>query len=102
KEDSRKITFESALDGSIQYYALNPARPLGKGGPAPALFLTLHGAAVEATGQADSYAAKSWGHLVAPTNRRPFGFDWEDWGRLDALEVLADAQKRLGTDPRRT
>ena len=22
--------------------------------------------------------------VVAPTNRRPFGFDWQDWGRLDA------------------
>ncbi len=39
---------------------------------------------------------------MAATNRRPFGFDWEDWGRLDALEVLADATKRLKTDPRRT
>jgi len=26
--------------------------------------------------------------LVAPTNRRPYGYDWEDWGRADALEVL--------------
>src|SRR5207247_47069 len=31
-----------------------------------------------------------------------FGFDWEDWGRLDALEVLAIAGKSLRTDPRRT
>jgi dienelactone hydrolase len=53
-------------------------------------------------GQADAYSAKSWGHLVAPTNRRPYGFDWEDWGRLDAMEVLAHAQNRLGTDPSRT
>src|SRR5262249_44453572 len=28
--------------------------------------------------------------------------DWEDWGRLDALEVLEAAKKRYGTDPRRT
>src|SRR5262249_21134437 len=41
-------------------------------------------------------------HLVAPTNRRPFGFDWEDWGRLDALEVLDLAQKQLKTDPQHT
>ena len=41
-------------------------------------------------------------HIVAPTNRRPYGFDWEDWGRLDALEVLELAQQALQTDPRRT
>lgn len=100
--DSHKVTFESVIDGSVQYYAVNPARPApGRTAP-PALFLTLHGAAVEAMGQADAYSAKSWGHLVAPTNRRPYGFDWEDWGRLDAMEVLAHAQKRLGTDPSRT
>src|SRR5262249_11907913 len=27
---------------------------------------------------------------------------WEDWGRLDALEVLDFAQKEFGTNPRRT
>jgi pimeloyl-ACP methyl ester carboxylesterase len=66
------------------------------------LFLTLHGAGVEALGQVSCYANKTWGHVVAPTNRRPYGFDWEDWGRLDAMEVLELAQRSLGTDPRRT
>ena len=55
------------------------------------MVLSLHGAGVEATGQARSYAAKDWAVVVAPTNRRPFGFDWEAWGRLDAIEVLDDA-----------
>jgi len=99
-----KQTFLSDIDGSVQYYAVNPppsALPPGQG-PAPALFLTLHGAAVEAIGQADAYASKPWGYLVAPTNRRPYGFDWEDWGRLDALEVLELAQQRFHTDPQRT
>lgn len=97
-----KRTFVSGLDGSVQYYAVNPARPLPGNTSRPALFLTLHGAGVEALGQAAAYSPKSWGHLVAPTNRRPFGFDWEDWGRLDAIEVLDIAQKTLRTDPRRT
>jgi dienelactone hydrolase len=97
-----KETFISAIDGSVQYYAVNPARPLRPDAPRPALFLSLHGASVEAIGQAEAYGGKTWGHVVAPTNRRPFGFDWEDWGRLDALEVLTLAQKQLGTDPRRT
>ncbi len=39
---------------------------------------------------------------IAPTNRRPYGFDWEDWGRQDALEVLELAQQRFHTDPQRT
>ena len=68
----------------------------------PALFLSLHGAGVEAIGQADAYESKTWGDIVAPTNRRPYGFDWEDWGQLDAMEVLDIAQKTLHTDPLRT
>jgi poly(3-hydroxybutyrate) depolymerase len=97
-------TFISEIDGSVQYYSVLPARrPEGEpAAESPALFLTLHGAGVEATGQAAAYSPKSWGHVVAATNRRPFGFDWEDWGRMDALEVLADATKRLKVNPRRT
>jgi pimeloyl-ACP methyl ester carboxylesterase len=96
--ETRKVTFTSNIDGSIQYYAINPARSQK---PGLALFLSLHGASVEAIGQADAYAAKTWGNLVAPTNRRPYGFDWEDWGRLDALEVLDLAKLRLKPDPQR-
>ena len=98
---SHKRTFISEIDGSVQYYAVQPARAANDGSAAPALVLTLHGAGVQATGQADAYARKTWAHIVAPTNRRPYGFDWEDWGRLDAMEVLAVAERELGTDPRR-
>src|SRR5262249_33534960 len=98
---SHKRTFVSAIDGSVQYYAVQPAHP-EPSGPPPGLILSLHGAAVEAMGQADCYSSKSWAHVVAPTNRRPYGFDWEDWGRLDALEVLEQARRELKTDPRRT
>ncbi|MFO0982362.1 MAG: hypothetical protein U1E76_11600 [Planctomycetota bacterium] len=96
----QKRTFVSAIDGSVQYYALNPCSVTG---PAerPALVLSLHGAGVEATGQAAAYASKRWAHIVAPTNRRPYGFDWEDWGRLDALEVVDVAARGAGTDPAR-
>ncbi|MBI4616938.1 MAG: prolyl oligopeptidase family serine peptidase [Planctomycetes bacterium] len=100
-DESHRRTFASGIDESVQYYAVNPARGLSRDGNRPALFLTLHGAGVDAIGQADAYAAKSWGHVVAPTNRRPFGFDWEDWGRLDAIEVLERAARELDTDPRR-
>lgn len=97
-DENYKLTFLSDIDGSVQYYGVNPARdPSAR----PALVLTLHGAGVEAMGQADAYSGKSWMALIAPTNRRPYGFDWEDWGRLDALEVLDQAKKRFPYDPDR-
>ncbi len=97
-------TFVSKIDGSVQYYGIQPATTGidGNTNQRPALFLSLHGAGVQARGQAAAYAPKRWGHVVAPTNRRRFGFDWEDWGRMDAIEVLELAQKQLNTDPQRT
>jgi hypothetical protein len=100
-------TFVSEIDGSVQYYGVVPQAP-GAAGPAaatatrPALVVSLHGASVEGIGQAKAYKPKDWAVIVAPTNRRPYGFDWEDWGRLDALEVQADAARRFNTDPQRT
>ncbi|RRB07704.1 carboxylesterase family protein [Larkinella rosea] len=92
-------TFVSAIDGSVQYFGVAPqAKPDGK---APAMFLSVHGAGVEASGQARAYQPKDWGVLVAPTNRRPRGFNWEDWGRLDALEVFVIAKKQYKPDPQR-
>ncbi|CAG4998348.1 hypothetical protein DYBT9275_01982 [Dyadobacter sp. CECT 9275] len=93
-------TFVSEIDGSIQYYAVSPQlNP--QPGVAPALFFSVHGAEVQAISQARAYKPKDWGVLVAPTNRRPRGFNWEDWGRLDALEVLDIAKKEFNPDPRR-
>ncbi len=93
-------TFISAIDGSLQYYGVRQGA--AETGRKPALFLSVHGAGVKALGQAGSYQAKDWGHVIAPTNRREFGFDWEDWGRLDAMEALEHAEKSYGTDPQRT
>jgi poly(3-hydroxybutyrate) depolymerase len=101
-DSTHRETFVSDIDGSVQYFAVTPGRPLDPDRPPRALVLSTHGAGVEAIGQARSYRSKSWAHIVAPTNRRKFGFDWEDWGRLDAMEVLAIAQEKFGTDPRRT
>ncbi len=84
-----KNTFLSDIDHSVQYYSVAPS--LTKNKENQALFLSVHGASVEAVNQANAYKQKDWGHVVAPTNRRPFGFAWEDWGRLDALEVLKHA-----------
>lgn len=92
-------TFISAIDGSLQYYAVTPQ--LGGWKNNAALFLSVHGAGVEAIGQARAYKPKEWGTLVAATNRRPRGFNWEDWGRLDALEVLTIAKQMFQPDPQR-
>ncbi|MDN5214862.1 prolyl oligopeptidase family serine peptidase [Fulvivirgaceae bacterium BMA12] len=100
KYKHHKRTFISEIDGSVQYYSIAPSSDPGI--EKPALFLSVHGASVEAVNQANAYSQKDWGHLVAPTNRRPFGFAWEDWGRLDALEVLSHAEGLLKTDPQRT
>ncbi|QQT27819.1 prolyl oligopeptidase family serine peptidase [Sphingobacterium spiritivorum] len=94
-----RVTFVSNIDNSVQYYAVNPAT--GGEKPQDALFFSVHGAGVEALGQAQAYQAKDWGTLVAPTNRRPRGFNWEDWGRLDALEVLSLAKAQLQPDTQR-
>jgi poly(3-hydroxybutyrate) depolymerase len=96
--ENHKRTFVSGIDGSVQYFAMNPAQNADS---AAALFLSVHGAAVEAINQSGAYKAKSWGHIVAPTNRRPYGFNWEDWGRVDAIEVLEIAVRTLGVDSRR-
>lgn len=92
-------TFISHIDGSLQYYAVTPQSSTSA--TSSALFLSVHGAGVEAIGQARAYKAKDWGNLVAATNRRPRGFNWEDWGRLDALEVLTIAQNQFKPDPQR-
>ena len=96
KYQHHKKTFISSIDGSVQYYSVAPST--NKTSEKQALFLSVHGASVEAVNQANAYEKKDWGNIVAPTNRRPFGFAWEEWGRLDALEVLADAENLYQPD----
>ncbi|MCW5765101.1 MAG: prolyl oligopeptidase family serine peptidase [Phycisphaeraceae bacterium] len=92
-----KRTFVSGIDGSVQYYAVRPGprRPVSRSERQPSLplIVSLHGASVEAIGQAEAYGPAGFADIVCPTNRRPFGFDWEDWGRLDAYEVIRDFER---------
>ena len=92
-------TFISNIDNSVQYYSVAPSTSSSEG---QALVLTVHGASVEARNQARAYQKKDWAHIIAPTNRRPFGFNWEEWGRVDAMEVLEEARKVFQTDPHKT
>ncbi len=91
----------SHVDGSAQYYGVRPPTDPAAG-PGQSLVVSLHGAGVQGIGQARSYGAKDFAWIIAPTNRRPFGFDWEDWGRLDALEALDDATAVFETNPTQT
>ncbi|GAO29834.1 alpha/beta hydrolase-fold protein [Geofilum rubicundum] len=93
--DHHERTFISQIDGSVQYYSVAPSTEVADG---QALVLSVHGASVEARNQARAYKKKDWAHIVAPTNRRPFGFNWEEWGRIDAMEVLAEAKKVFKTE----
>ncbi|MCF8240944.1 MAG: S9 family peptidase [Melioribacteraceae bacterium] len=99
-EETYKRTFISSIDNSVQYFAVNPPSDVNKVEPS-ALFLSLHGAGVEAVNQAGSYYHKNWGMVIAPTNRGPYGFNWEDWGRLDALEVYDIILKNYNIDVER-
>lgn len=92
-------SFVSRIDGSVQYFSVAPS--LQKGAE-QALVLSVHGASVEAANQARAYKQKDWAFIIAPTNRRPFGFNWEEWGRKDALEVLAEAKRLFKTNLQKT
>ncbi len=93
-------TFRSRVDGSAQYYAVAPPTPFDPT-VAYGMLLTLHGANTEGFSLAQQYSPKDWLYIIAPTNRRPYGFDWEEWGTLDALEVLDHATESYHPDPTR-
>ncbi len=85
-------TYESGVDGSVQRYALVPPSAAEEGAAVEeaemGMVLSLHGASVTAWRQASCYRQRPDFWLVAPENRRAFGFDWQDWGRRDAYDVL--------------
>ncbi|TAJ20816.1 MAG: hypothetical protein EPO68_05800, partial [Planctomycetota bacterium] len=80
------VSYRSRVDGSVQTAAVR-----GSGRPV----LTLHGASVDAWGQLMSYSDHAGFQIIAPRNRRPYGFDWQDWGRIDAYEALDAARATL-------
>ena len=93
-------SYRSKVDGSIQYYGVREPQPFD---PAKkyAMVLSLHGAGVAGIGQAGSYGPKDWVYIIAPTNRRRFGFDHEEWGHLQDLASHDDALARFPIDPLR-
>jgi pimeloyl-ACP methyl ester carboxylesterase len=99
-QETWRETFLSSIDGSVQKYAVRPPIPF-EFDRKYALIISTHGAGVDCDGQVEAYSPKDWAYVVAPTNRRPFGFDWQDWGRLDFLEVLENAMSKLAIDENR-
>uniref|UniRef100_A0A7V4E3A0 Peptidase S9 prolyl oligopeptidase catalytic domain-containing protein n=1 Tax=candidate division WOR-3 bacterium TaxID=2052148 RepID=A0A7V4E3A0_UNCW3 len=94
------VTFISQIDSSCQYFAIlypqnfDPNKKYS-------LIYSLHGAGVEAIGLCKVYSKKDFAFVACPTNRRPFGFDWEDWGYLDCKEVLEYILKNYPIDTNR-
>lgn len=99
-DEPYKRTFISKIDNSCQYYAVLPPKNYNPESTY-ALIMSCHGAGVEVINQVKSYSQKDWSYVVAPTNRRRFGFDWQDWGRLDFLEVLDDVKRNFKVDTNR-
>lgn len=91
--DPIRTTFLSKIDRSAQQFSLlypknfDPDKEY-------ALIIALHGAGVWDDGKIRAYTPKDWAFVVAPLNRHAFGFDWQDWGRLDMLEVLREMKTR--------
>ncbi|MFC1634036.1 discoidin domain-containing protein [Planctomycetota bacterium] len=101
--DRRVVTRISAIDGSVQYYALVPSSAnIAAGDPTPGILFDLHGRGNEATKVAENFVSKKEAHIVCPTNRRPTGFFWADWGCIDFTEAVAHARANLVNDPRRS
>ena len=81
----RRRSFLSHEDESVQEYGFLPAQAPSE---RTRTLLSLHGAGVDCWGQISSYSPKADLQIIAPTNRRQFGFDWQDWGRTNAYEAL--------------
>jgi dienelactone hydrolase len=79
-------TFISEIDGSVQSMGVSP--PTGADLSDAGLVLSLHGASVPVRNQLGAHSRHEDFWIFVPTNRRPYGFDWQDWGRQDAYEVL--------------
>lgn len=89
---AQRTTFYSRADGSVQQCSILPPTDwpgkISRNPKPQKVVLSLHGAGVDSYAQVTAYSRKNDFMIIAPTNRRPFGFDWQDWGRLNAFEAL--------------
>ncbi|MCP3919739.1 MAG: prolyl oligopeptidase family serine peptidase [bacterium] len=94
--ERQQRTYRSEVDGAAQAFAVLP--PHGESEGPMHLALALHGAAVHCWGQAGCYRQSPDFWVVAPNNRRKFGFDFQDWGRRDVYDVLGEALALSGVE----
>ncbi|WP_267643247.1 prolyl oligopeptidase family serine peptidase [Haloarchaeobius amylolyticus] len=94
----RMTTFESEIDGSVQYFTYRrPANDESSTGPYEVVF-SLHGANVNSWNQAGANIPREDAYVVAPDARGPVNYDHEDLGRVDDLEALRVAMDRFDLD----
>ncbi|KJR41581.1 Peptidase S9, prolyl oligopeptidase active site region domain protein [Candidatus Magnetoovum chiemensis] len=98
--DVIKKTFTSEIDSSVQYYSIRYPSDFNKDKKYGVIF-TLHGAGVESDTHLSGHAQRSDVFIAAPTNRRPFGFDWQDIGRADFQEVYSIIMNTYNIDKSR-
>ncbi|KAI9138058.1 hypothetical protein BKA69DRAFT_1127679 [Paraphysoderma sedebokerense] len=95
-----KFTFLD-FDGSVHTAGVRPPVNSCPESGCPVLFST-HGASV--TAQDDvwiySYQAKNSSWILLPTNRRPFGYDWQTVGLVNGLSSLKALARDLPGAPR--
>ncbi|MDP6941057.1 MAG: prolyl oligopeptidase family serine peptidase [Planctomycetota bacterium] len=80
-------TFRSEIDSTVQQFGLVPPADDPNMEGERGLVISLHGASVKPMNQANCFTPKKEWWIACPTNRSPYGFDWQDWGRRDAYEV---------------
>ena len=100
---TQRRTFRSTIDGEPPVLCAAQALPgaVGTAPQHPGLVLTLHGAGVEAIGQARILPRPIWRSSHRPTAGLT-GSIGKTGAGFDAIEVLELAQKALAADPRRT
>lgn len=93
KGESVRETFRSQIDGSVQYFSIRWPLHFDSLKTYPG-WVSLHGANVEASELIDNISSKDWAFVIAPNNRRPHGFAYQDLGRRDVLEAIQVAESR--------
>lgn len=98
--ESHRITYISDTDGSVQYFAImypknyDPTKKYS-------LMIYLHGGGDRVFSTMFIFGPKDWSFLIAPTNRRPRGWNWWDFGRFNIYESMDVTMDRFNIDKKR-
>ncbi len=99
-KEPHKLTYLSECDGSVQYFVLtypknyNPEKQY-------ALRVYLHGGGDIAAETMYIISPKEWAFILAPTNRRPGGWEWWDFARSNIFESMDYTIKTFPVDENR-